>query len=402
VGSGQWAVDSGQWTVDSDWRLSSFCELPTAHCPLTAYTDGMASTTTAFLYHERYDGRGFSPISDSWRRYRLGHDLLRELGLLERVRQVRPEPVAERELERAHSAAFIRWVREQSERGEGRFDRSTPIYPGLYQRALIAVGASLTGARMVAVGTAAHAFNPGGGLHHAARERASGFCVFNDVVVAVRALQDEFGLRRIAVVDVDGHHGDGTQEELYHEPVLYISLHRYDGRFYPGTGTTGELGAGAGLGYTANVPLPRRCGDEPYLYALRDLVVPLLRAYRPEVIILQYGVDGHFQDPLVRLALTTAAYAETAGALHDLAHELCEGRLLVTGGGGYNPDIAARCWAILVATLADERPTPAHPRYGRLFDREPAPADPAAMDSVQAAVAYLRERLLTPAILLAP
>src|SRR5579864_9402860 len=164
-------------------------------------------TGTAFLYHELYDGRGFSPISDSWRRYRMGYDLLDSLGLLERIRLVRPVPATEADLELAHSPAFVRFVRERAETGVGRFDRSTPVYPGVYQRALAAVGATLTGARMIARGEVRHAFNPSGGLHHASRERASGFCLFNDVVIAVRALQREFGLRRIAVVDVDGHHG---------------------------------------------------------------------------------------------------------------------------------------------------------------------------------------------------
>ncbi len=349
-----------------------------------------------FLYHELYDGRGFSPISDSWRRYRLGLDLMGDLDLFDRLRRVRPEPATESELETVHTPAFVRWVRERAESGEGRFDRSTPVYPGLYQRALVSVGATLTGARLVARSAAPHAFNPSGGLHHASRERASGFCVFNDIVVAVRALQREFGLRRIAVVDVDAHHGDGTQAELYGESVLYVSLHRYDGKFYPGTGTTDEVGLGAGYGYTANVPLPRRCGDEPYVYALRELVAPLLRSYEPEIIVLQYGVDGHYLDPLVRLALTTATYAEIARLLHTLAHELCDGRLLVTGGGGYKPEPAARCWAILAATLVGDDPTPDHPRYGRLFDppADLVPADPAAMDVVASHVAVLRRRLL--------
>lgn len=356
----------------------------------------IAVSDSAFLYHELYDGRGFSPISDSWRRYRMTLDLIGELGLRERMRLVHPDPATVPELERAHTPAFVQWVRERVESGQGHFDRSTPIYPGLYQRALVAVGATLTGARMIARGEVAHAFNPSGGLHHAARERASGFCIFNDVVVAVRALQQEFGRRRIAIVDVDGHHGDGTQEELYHEPVLYVSLHRYDGRFYPATGGVDEIGTGAGHGYTANVPLPRRCGNEPYLYALHHLVAPLLRGYRPEFIIMQYGVDGHFKDPLVRLALTTAAYAETARLLHTLAHDLCGGRLLVTGGGGYNPEATARCWAILAATLCGDAPSATHPRYARLFDVETAPAEPTAMESVQAAVAALRARFGLP------
>jgi acetoin utilization protein AcuC len=350
-------------------------------------------TDSALLYHELYDGRGFSPISASWRRYRLALDLMGGLGLRDRLQVVRPAPATEAELEMVHTPAFVRWVRERVASGEGRFDRSTPIYPGLYRRATVTVGATLLGARLIAGGTVRHAFNPSGGLHHAARERAAGFCVFNDVVVAVRALQREFGLRRIAIVDVDGHHGDGTQAELYREPTLYVSLHRYDGRFYPATGAAEEDGEGAGRSYTVNVPLPRRCGDGPYLYALRRLVPPLLRAYHPELIIVQYGVDGHYRDPLVRLALTTAAYAEIARLLHALAHELCAGRLLVVGGGGYDPEATARCWAILVATLTGEAPSVDHPCYGRLFDVEVAPADPAALGQVHTTVAALRSRL---------
>jgi len=347
----------------------------------------------AFLYHELYNGRGFSPISDSWRRYPMAVELIKQLGLYERLRAVSPDPGGEAELELVHSPEFVREVRERVAGGTGRFDRSTPIYPGLYQRALAAVGATLEGARLIARGEVSHAFNPSGGLHHAARERASGFCLFNDVVIAVRVLQRDYGLSRIAVLDVDGHHGDGTQTELYEEPILYISLHRYDGRFYPATGSADEMGSGPGLGYTVNVPLPRRCGDAPYLLALHKLVAPLLRQYRPEFIILQFGTDGHFQDPLVRLALTTSAYAETARLVHELAHDLCAGRLLVTGGGGYNPDATARCWALLLATLAGDCPAPEHPVYGRLFDTGPIPEDPTAGDEVGAALDALARRL---------
>jgi acetoin utilization deacetylase AcuC-like enzyme len=122
-------------------------------------------------------------------------------------------------------------------------------------------------------------------------------------------------------------------------------------------------------------------------------VAPLLRAYRPELIILQYGVDGHYLDPLVRLALTTAAYQETARLLHSLAHELCGGRLLVTGGGGYNPTATMRCWGILAATLLGDNPSPADPRYADLFDSAAAPADPSAMPAVQAAVDHLSQHV---------
>jgi len=356
----------------------------------------VTTPSIAFLYHERYDGRGFSPLSDSWRRYRMALDLFDDLELLPRVLRVRPEPATERELETVHSPAYVRWVQERVATGEGRFDRSTPVYPGLYERALVAVGATLTGARLIAAGEALTAFNPGGGLHHASRERASGFCIFNDVVIGVRALQREFGLRRIAVVDLDGHHGDGTQDELYHEPLLYISLHRYDGHFYPATGTPDEIGEGPGRGYNANVGLPRQCGDAAYRYALHAIVAPLLRAYRPEIIVLQYGVDGHYDDTMVRLGLTTALYREMAVLMRALAGELCGGRLLVTGGGGYKPEAASRCWAILMAVLVGDDPRPDDPRYGVLFDHESPAPDPTALQQVMETVSYLRAALLGP------
>lgn len=199
--------------------------------------------------------------------------------------------------------------------------------------------------------------NLSGGLHHAHAERASGFCLFNDVVIAVRVLQREFGYQRIAVLDVDGHHGDGTQALLYAEPTLFVSLHRHGARFYPGTGDVDEQGEGAGLGYTLNLPLPRWCGDEAYLTALHAAAEPALRAYRPQAIILQYGVDGHYADSMVRLGLTTHAYAHIARSVRHLADQLCGGRLLVVGGGGYSPENATRCWAFLLGELSDTPPS---------------------------------------------
>src|SRR2546421_155732 len=154
-------------------------------------------------------------------------------------------------------------------------------------------------ADLVGSGRLAHAFNPAGGLHHARRDRAAGFCPVNDIVLAVRRLQRRYGFLRPAVLDVDGHHGDGTQELLNDEPLLTISLHQYDGRFYPKSGRLDESGAGAGEGYHVNLPLPRGAGDGVYAAALEGVVGPILDAYRPDVLLLQYGVDAHALDPLV-------------------------------------------------------------------------------------------------------
>jgi acetoin utilization protein AcuC len=335
------------------------------------------------LYHELYDGRGFSRLHNSWQRYRMGRELLAELGLTGAggpVRLVRPEPATEAELLAVHTPEHLAHVRRKDAEGTGFVDYGdTPAYPGVWRRATVGVGASLRAVRMIMRGVVSHAFNPSGGLHHAHRDRAGGFCIFNDLVVAVRALQREFGLERIAIVDVDGHHGDGTQALLYDEPILTISLHQYDGRFYPRTGALDETGSGAGAGYNLNLPLLRRTGDAAYRRAFEALVLPRLHAYRPEFILLQYGTDGHYADPLVALWLTTDTYRYLAETLHRAAHDLCGGRLAAFGGGGYHPAAVVRCWAIMLAALAGAGTLDRDGLWERLRDpAAPAPTEPAA------------------------
>ena len=339
------------------------------------------------LYHPLYDGRGFSPIQESWKRYPRILELAQSAAMGGRI-EVRTAPMAtDAELTLVHSQEYLAWLR-RVEQGEARyFDRSTPAWPGIYDRARATVGASVAAARLVASGESLSAINVSGGLHHAHAARASGFCLLNGVVVAVRVLQREFGLRRIAVVDIDGHHDDGTQALLEAEPVLCLSLHRHGGRFYPGTGDVEERGTGEGLGYTINVPLPRSCGDEAYLLALHEVVEPALCAYRPELIILQYGVDGHYADSMVRLGLSTHLYAHAAELFRGLAERLCGGRLVVVGGGGYRPKDAVRCWAMLLGELADASPS----AMAHLHDRVPIPAVAAeAMEEVQGTIGRFR------------
>jgi acetoin utilization protein AcuC len=221
-------------------------------------------------------------------------------------------------------------------------------------------------------------------------ERASGFCIFNDVVIAARVLQREFGFRRIAILDLDGHHGDGTQALLYAEPLLYVSLHRHGGGFYPGTGSAGERGEGAGLGYTLNVPLPRHCGDAAFLLALRRIAAPAILAYRPQCLILQYGTDGHHEDVMVRLGLTTHAFAESARLARELADELCGGRLLVVSGGGYRPQDTVRCWLLLLGEMAGVRAE----ELMHLHDTQPPPpTSPDARGHVEALIDQLHDQI---------
>jgi len=348
-----------------------------------------------------YDGRGFSRLTRSWGRYRVGLDKLRELGLLapenladttkdQYLPLYRPEEATEAELATVHSQAYIEHVKAMDAKGEGFFDRNdTPAWPGVYRRAAMAVGGTLLGADLVGSGQVQHAFHPAGGLHHAKYEQAAGFCIFNDIVAAVRRWQNLYGLKRIAILDVDGHHGDGTQALLYREPVLTVSLHQYDGRFYPGTGALSERGEGPGLGYALNLPLPRYTTDSDYLRTL-SFALAEIESYQPQALIVQYGVDGHFSDRMVGLKLSTHVYEQVAEQAHALAHRLCNGRLLVVGGGGYEPETVARCWSIMAAELSGRRAS-LGAAYTALHD--PVETLPAPDPTAQAQVQRLLEAL---------
>jgi acetoin utilization protein AcuC len=308
----------------------------------------------AFLYHDDFmlyqfgPRHPFQPI-----REKLTMDTLSSLGALEGCdgKVVVPEPVGRERLHRVHPPEFVNEV-ERICMTKGELDQGdTPGNPGLFTGALAAVGASVRGVQGIMGGEFAHAFNPAGGLHHAHPTRASGFCVFNDIAVAVRCLQVEHGIQRVAVVDIDGHHGDGTQAIFFNEGVLTISLHRYGRGFFPGSGGIEERGEGEGRGLNINIPLPGGTDDKLYLRAYRSVAVPALRLFKPQFIIHQFGVDGHFQDPLVGLGLSTRGYSALASITHDLAHQLCDGRYLVVGGGGYDIDATRRAWALMFAAL---------------------------------------------------
>jgi acetoin utilization protein AcuC len=215
------------------------------------------------------------------------------------------------------------------------------------------VGGTLAGVDAVMTGKVQHAWNPGGGFHHAHPDRASGFCIFNDVAIACRYLQSRYKVKRILYVDIDVHHADGVQDIFYAESgVLTVSFHESGEFLFPGTGFQEEFGEGEGRGYAVNLPLPPYTLDEHYLRAFEAIVPPIVQAYRPEVIVAQNGVDAHYQDELGHMALTTRTYAELAGRLHRLAHESAHGRLIAVGGGGYSYLSVPRCWSLIFGELA--------------------------------------------------
>jgi acetoin utilization protein AcuC len=214
------------------------------------------------------------------------------------------------------------------------------------------VGASVEAARRVWTGEVLHAANISGGLHHAMPGSASGFCVYNDVAVAIRWLREQ-GAGRIAYVDVDAHHGDGVERVFWDDPdVLTISLHETGQVLFPGTGAAEDVGGPGAEGSAVNVALPPGTADSGWLRAFHAVVPPLLREFRPDVLVTQHGCDSHVEDPLAHLALTVDGQRASYVALHDLAHELCGGRWLATGGGGYAVvDVVPRAWAHLLGIV---------------------------------------------------
>ena len=294
-------------------------------------------------------------------RVMLTRELIMAFGLVDdaRVREIPARVATDEELVLVHTGRYVDAVKRAGagERGEwwqfGFGPGDNPIFPDMHQASARVAGASLAAAEAVVSGGMDHAFNPAGGLHHAMPERASGFCVYDDPAIAI-AWMLEKGVERVAYVDVDVHHGDGPQTIFYDDPrVLTISLHESGHYLFPGTGFVDESGQGEAEGTKVNVPLPPYTLDDSWLEAFEKVVPPLVKRFGPDVLVTQLGCDTHHTDPLAHLSLSTRAYREAARALHDLAHEVAEGRWVATGGGGYQwARVVPRAWTIYFAEMA--------------------------------------------------
>lgn len=306
----------------------------------------------------RYDFGPEHPMNPV--RVALTFSLASQLGVLAApgVTVRSPPPATDAELATVHDEDYIEAVRRcgHTLAAEPRYGLGTaddPVFPGMHEVSALIAGATLAAARAVWSGEAVHGASVSGGLHHAMRGAASGFCVYNDPAVAIRWLLSA-GATRVAYVDIDVHHGDGVQAAFYDDPrVLTISVHEHPATLFPGTGLPGETGAGAGLGHAVNVALPAGTPDAGWLRALDAVVPPLLRAFQPQVLVTQHGCDSHFLDPLAHLEVSVDAHRQAAIWLHDLAHELCDGRWVATGGGGYAVvQVVPRSWTHLLAVAA--------------------------------------------------
>jgi len=256
------------------------------------------------------------------------------------------------ELTSFHTAAYVNFVRHKSENGGGFLDGGdTPVFRGIFDAASSVVGATLVAVDSLMSGASRRAFVPIAGLHHAARDRAAGFCVFNDCAVAIEQLRARYGVRRIAYVDIDAHHGDGTFYAYEADPDLIIADTHEDGRaLYPGTGAREETGRGAAAGTKLNLPLPAGAADAEFFEAW-ELIETFLTRYPTEFILFQCGADCLAGDPITHLRFSEGAHAHAARRLCAIADAQGHGRVLGMGGGGYNRRNLARGWAGVVRSF---------------------------------------------------
>ncbi|HZJ04143.1 MAG TPA: acetoin utilization protein AcuC [Nocardioidaceae bacterium] len=240
----------------------------------------------------------------------------------------------------------------QVDAAHGLGSEDNPVFEGMHLAASHIVGASVEAARRVWSGESLHSANITGGLHHAMPGKASGFCIYNDVAVAISWLLAN-GAQKVAYVDVDVHHGDGVEKIFYDDPrVLTISLHETGQMLFPGTGFPNDTGGPNAQGSAVNVALPPGTGDAGWLRAFHAVVPPLVREFAPDILVTQHGCDSHIEDPLAHLMLTVDGQRAANLALHELAHDTCGGRWVVTGGGGYAiVDVVPRSWTHLLAIV---------------------------------------------------
>lgn len=294
------------------------------------------STRTTIVWSEAYLDHETESHPESPDRWVAIDRALRAAGLFDVLPLLTPSPATLKQVLAVHSSRLVERIRDIGERGGGWLDPDTWVSPLSWETALLAAGGACDAVDAVMEGRAPRAFSlarpPG---HHAEPHRAMGFCLLNSVAIAARHAQAAHGIQRVAIVDWDVHHGNGTQAIFWEDPsVLFISLHQFP--FYPGSGSRAETGGGEGTGTTINIPLPAGTGEDVYLAAMDDLVLPALRAFAPELILVSAGYDAHEDDPLAMMRLRTESFGLFAERLRDAAEELCGGKLVLVLEGGYN------------------------------------------------------------------
>jgi acetoin utilization protein AcuC len=303
-------------------------------------------------YHEKfsqYDLGVDHPFKGD--RFKNVMNLFKEQGLLRlpNVSLLKPEPATVEELLKVHDKEYLDKIFSLAEASEP-YDMETPVSPQILEAARLLVGGAIEAGRAIYAGKVERAVSLGGGYHHAGRNYGGGFCLFNDVAVLAEFLRQEHGVKRLLILDYDVHFGNGTSDIYYRDPeVLFISLHQDPRTLYPGTGFVKEIGEGAGKGFNVNVPLPPGTGDQTYLQALKEVFVPLAEEFKPEIVLANGGSDAHFADKLGNLGLTVKGFFKLSQTMVEVAEKVCDGKVVLLPGSGYNPSVLPPCWYALVA-----------------------------------------------------
>ena len=323
------------------------------------------SSPVGFVYGEDFanynfgEGHPLTPL-----RIELTYSLMKAYGMLENpnIKLLSPRNATEAEVLRIHQASYLNKLKSLNDITEPSYDYlpefglgpgDNPIFPGMYDAAMAVCGASLTAADYVLKEGNTRAFNIMGGLHHALPDRASGFCLVNDTAVAIQYLIDKVPGSRVMYVDIDCHHGDGTQWIFYDRPdVLTLSFHQSGKTLFPGSGFMKELGKGAGEGYSLNVPFPSGTTDSVYINTFEQILPQVMEAYRPDFVVSQLGVDTHFTDPLTSMGLSTTIQEKVFRVLHNSVSKYGNNKMLCLGGGGYNINVVGRSWSLFLALMA--------------------------------------------------
>ncbi len=330
---------------------------------------------SALIWHADLARYAFSPGHPlNPVRLELTLSLIRALGLLAESDIEAPREATDAELELFHAPEYVAAVRRLSVETPAESDLATapgwgigtddvPIVAGMHDAAKRIVGSTLRATELVMSGARKRAFSIAGGLHHGHAAGAAGFCVYNDLAVAMKWIRREHDAR-ILYVDYDAHHGDGVQEAFWEDPeVLTVSFHESPAYLFPGTGWVEELGGRDGHGYSVNVPLDAHTGDDSFYRLFSELVPTLADAFRPDVIVLQNGCDSHWKDPLTHLRCTTRLYERLVRVVCEVAERHCRSRIIATGGGGYAVyEVVPRAWTLVWATLCGVTAPDAMPR----------------------------------------
>ena len=291
---------------------------------------------TGYVYHPIYLRHDTGQHVEIARRLEAIKSCLEETGIKQQLMLIEPRAASIEELSLVHEEHYISHIRDVGQKGGGWLDMDTVMSAGSYDAALYAAGGVIEAVAAVAGGEVGSAFalvRPPG--HHATPRTAMGFCLFNNVAIGAKYALEKLGMERVAVVDFDVHHGNGTQEAFYDSPgVLYISTHQYP--HYPGTGQIEETGGGMAEGTTVNIPLPAGCGDAEYERVFERVIVPAVRRFHPQLVMVSAGYDAHWADEMASMKVTVTGFARMAGIIKGLAEELCHGRLVFSLEGGYN------------------------------------------------------------------